>query len=216
MLAVRDTGVGMDAEMQAHIFEPFFTTKETGKGTGLGLATVLGIVEQSGGVIRCQSELGRGTSFKIFLPAVEALASGAGPVGGLAKAPKGCEIILVVEDEDAVRKLARMVLEASGYVVLDARNGREGLALCEVHPGPIDLLVTDVVMPELGGRELAQGALKLRPGMKVVFLSGHTQDVILKEGVEKGTAFLRKPFAPVELAQKVREVLDSDTRLALE
>jgi CheY-like chemotaxis protein len=208
-MAVRDTGVGMDAEMQAHIFEPFFTTKETGKGTGLGLATVLGIVEQSGGTIRCRSELGHGTSFQIFLPAVaEALDKRAGPAGGLTQAPKGSEVILVVEDEDAVRKLARMVLEASGYVVLDARNGREGLALCEVHPGRIDLLVTDVVMPELGGRELAQGAHKLRPGMKIMFVSGHTQDVILKEGVEKGTAFLRKPFAPVELAQKVREVLD--------
>jgi nitrogen-specific signal transduction histidine kinase/CheY-like chemotaxis protein len=208
-MAVHDTGVGIDAEMQAHIFEPFFTTKETGKGTGLGLATVLGIVEQSGGAIRCRSELGRGTTFQIFLPTVaEALENGAGPAGGLAKAPKGSEVILVVEDEDAVRKLGRTILEASGYAVLDARNGREGLALCEIHPGPIDLLVTDVVMPELGGRELAQGALKLRPGMKVMFLSGHTQDVILKEGVEKGTAFLRKPFAPVELAQKVREVLD--------
>jgi two-component system CheB/CheR fusion protein len=208
-MAVRDTGVGMDAEMQAHIFEPFFTTKETGKGTGLGLATVLGIVEQSGGTIRCRSELGHGTTFQIFLPAVaEALDKRAGPVGGLTQAPKGSEVILVVEDEDAVRKLARMVLEASGYVVLDARNGREGLALCEIHPGRIDLLVTDVVMPELGGRELAQGAHKLRPGMKIMFVSGHTQDVILKEGVEKGTAFLRKPFAPVELAQKVREVLD--------
>jgi two-component system cell cycle sensor histidine kinase/response regulator CckA len=208
-MAVHDTGVGMDAEMQAHIFEPFFTTKETGKGTGLGLATVLGIVEQSGGTIRCRSELGHGTTFQIFLPAVaEALDKRAGPAGGLTQAPKGSEVILVVEDEDAVRKLARMVLEASGYVVLDARNGREGLALCEVHPGRIDLLVTDVVMPELGGRELAQGAHKLRPGMKIMFVSGHTQDVILKEGVEKGTAFLRKPFAPVELAQKVREVLD--------
>jgi CheY-like chemotaxis protein len=199
----------MNAEMQAHIFEPFFTTKETGKGTGLGLATVLGIVEQSGGAIRCRSELGRGTTFQIFLPTVaEALENGAGPAGGLAKAPKGSEVILVVEDEDAVRKLGRTILEASGYAVLDARNGREGLALCEIHPGPIDLLVTDVVMPELGGRELAQGALKLRPGIKVIFLSGHTQDVLLKEGVKKGTAFLRKPFSPVELAQKVREVLD--------
>jgi CheY-like chemotaxis protein len=208
-MAVRDTGVGMDAEMQAHIFELFFTTKETGKGTGLGLATVLGIVEQCGGAIRCRSELGQGTTFQIFLPAVaEALEKGAGPAGGLAKAPKGSEAILVVEDEDSVRKLARMVLEASGYAVLDACNGREGLALCEIHPGPIDLLVTDVVMPELGGRELAQGALKLRPGIKVIFLSGHTQDVVLKEGVKKGTAFLRKPFSPVELAQKVREVLD--------
>ena len=114
----------------------------------------------------------------------------------------------MVEDEDSVRKLGRTILEASGYVVLDARNGREGLALCENHPGPIDLLVTDVVMPELGGCELAQGARKLRPGIKVIFLSGHTQDVVLKEGVKKGTAFLRKPFSPVELAQKVREVLD--------
>ncbi len=213
-MAVRDSGVGMDAEMQAHIFEPFFTTKETGKGTGLGLATVLGIVEHSGGAIRCQSELGRGTTFKILLPAVEALDNGEAPARGLTKAPKGSEVILVVEDEDAVRKLARMVLETSGYVVLEARNGREGLALCEAHQGPIDLLVTDVVMPELGGRELAQGALKLRPRMKVVFLSGHTQDVILKEGVEKGTAFLRKPFSPAELTQKVRESLDSGVRLA--
>ena len=120
----------------------------------------------------------------------------------------------MVEDEDSVRKLGRMILEASGYAVLDARNGREGLALCEIHPGSIDLLVTDVVMPELGGCELAQGALKLRPGMKVVYLSGHTQDVILKEGVEKGTAFLRKPFSPIELAQKVRETLDADAKSA--
>jgi two-component system CheB/CheR fusion protein len=214
-MAVRDTGIGMDAEMQAHIFEPFFTTKEAGKGTGLGLATVLGIVEQSGGTIRCQSELGRGTTFQIFLPAVaEALDNGAGPAEGLTKAPKGSEVILVVEDEDAVRKLARTILEASGYVVLDAHNGREGLALCEAHQGPIDLLVTDVVMPELGGRELAQGALKLRPGMRVVFLSGHTRDVVLKEGVEKGTAFLRKPFSPVELTQKVRKTLDARVKSA--
>jgi two-component system CheB/CheR fusion protein len=208
-MAVRDTGVGMDAEMQAHIFELFFTTKETGKGTGLGLATVLGIVEQCGGAIRCRSELGHGTTFQIFLPAVaKALDKGAEPAGGLANAPKGSEVILMVEDEDSVRKLGRMILETSGYVVLDARNGREGLALCKIHPGPIDLLVTDVVMPELGGRELAQGALKLRPGIKVIFLSGHTQDVVLKEGVKQGAAFLRKPFSPVELAQKVREVLD--------
>ena len=208
-MAVRDTGVGMDAEMQAHIFELFFTTKETGKGTGLGLATVLGIVEQSGGVIRCQSELGRGTTFRIFLPAVvEALDKGAGPAAGLTKAPRGSEVVLVVEDEDAVRKLARSILEASGYMVLDARNGREGLALCEIHPGSIDLLVTDVVMPELGGRELAHAALKLRPRMRVMFMSGHAPDVVLKEGVERRTAFLRKPFVPVELARKVREVLD--------
>jgi two-component system CheB/CheR fusion protein len=209
-MAVRDSGVGMDAEMQRHIFEPFFTTKETSRGTGLGLATVLGIVEQSGGAIRCESELGRGTTFRIFLPAVaEALDKGPRPVGGLAKAPKGTEVVLLVEDEDLVRLLARRVLVASGYVVLDARNGREGLALCEAHQGPIDLLVTDVVMPELSGRELAEGALKLRPGLKVMFISGHTQDVVLKEGVAKGTPFLQKPFTPAGLAQKVRETLDS-------
>src|SRR6185369_12930920 len=138
-MAVRDTGVGMNAEMQAHVFEPFFTTKETGKGTGLGLATVLGIVEQSGGAIRCDSEPGQGTTFTIFLPAAaEAVDTAARPAGGLAMAPKGSEIILLVEDEDGVRKLARRVLEASGYVVHEASNGREGLALCEAHQGTID------------------------------------------------------------------------------
>jgi len=213
MLAVRDSGVGMDAAMQTHIFEPFFTTKETGKGTGLGLATVQGIVEQSGGAIRCQSELGRGTTFRIFLPAVaEALDEGARPAGSLAKAPGGSETVLLVEDEDAVRKLARRILENSGYVVLDAHNGRAGLMLCETYQGPIDLIVTDVVMPELSGRELAEAALKLRPGLKVLFMSGHTQDTTLREGVERGTAFLRKPFTPMGLAQKVRETLDSDAR----
>jgi signal transduction histidine kinase/CheY-like chemotaxis protein len=213
MMAVRDTGVGMAAEARAHIFEPFFTTKETGKGTGLGLATVLGIVEQSGGVIRCESQMGEGTTFKILLPAVaDAVDKGTRPAGGLAEAPKGSEVILLVEDEDVVRNLARKILEASGYVVLDARNGLEGLALCGAHEGPIDLLVSDVVMPELGGRELAEGALKLRPRMKVIFMSGHTQDVVLKEGVQKGTAFLQKPFTPAALAQKVRETLNSDAR----
>jgi signal transduction histidine kinase/ActR/RegA family two-component response regulator len=211
ILAVQDTGVGIDAEARTHIFEPFFTTKETGKGTGLGLATVLGIVEQSGGAIRCESEPGRGTTFTIFLPAVaEAMDKGAHPAECLAEATKGSEVILLVEDEAAVRKLARKVLEKSGYVVIDARNGREALALCEAHQGPIDLLVTDVMMPELGGRELAEGALKLRPGMKVVFMSGHTQDVVLKEGVQRGTPFLQKPFTPTGLVQKVRETLDSD------
>jgi two-component system cell cycle sensor histidine kinase/response regulator CckA len=118
-------------------------------------------------------------------------------------------VILLVEDEDSVRKLTRMILETSGYVVLDARNGREGLELCRSHAGPIDLLVTDVVMPELGGRELAEGAIKVRPGLKVMFMSGHTQDVLLKEGIQKGAAFLQKPFAPVRFARRVRETLDS-------
>ena len=213
MMAVHDTGVGIDAEVRAQIFEPFFTTKEIGKGTGLGLATVLGIVEQSSGVIRCESEPGRGTTFTIFLPAVhETVDKGPRPAGGLAEAPKGSEVILLVEDEDMLRVLARTILEKSGYVVYEARNGQEGLALCKSHEGTIDLLVSDVVMPELGGRELAEGALRLRPGMKVMFMSGHTQDVLLKEGVQKGTAFLQKPFTPVGLAQKVRETLDSEAR----
>ena len=212
MLAVHDTGVGIDPEARTHIFEPFFTTKETGKGTGLGLATVLGIVEQSGGYIRCDSEQGRGTTFRMYLPVVgEALDEAKGPVAtSLATAPKGSEVVLLVEDEDTVRKLTRMVLEASGYEVLDTRNGREALSLCEAHEGRIDLIVTDVVMPEFGGRELAEAARKLRPGLKVIFMSGHTQDVILREGIEKGAAFLQKPFTPAGLAQKVRETLDSD------
>jgi CheY-like chemotaxis protein len=210
MLAVGDTGVGMDAEMQEHIFEPFFTTKETGKGTGLGLATVLGIVEQSGGVIWCQSEVGEGTSFRILLPAVaEEVQAGEHPPAGLATAPRGTESILLVEDEDTVRELVHTVLAARGYAVVEARNGREGLKLCESHTGGIDLLVTDVVMPELGGRELAEAAIKMRPGLKVLFMSGHTQDVILKEGVQQGAAFLHKPFTPMQLAQKVRDTLDS-------
>ncbi len=210
-MTVRDTGVGLDAEMKLHIFEPFFTTKETGKGTGLGLSTVLGIVEQSGGAIHCESELGHGTTFTIFLPAVDELPDkGARPAGGWANSPKGTEVVLLVEDEGLVRQLARNVLESKGYVVLEAGDGREGLALCESHQGTIDLLVTDVVMPELGGRELAEHALKLRPGLKVMFMSGHTQDVILKEGVKHGAAFLQKPFSPAALAQKVRETLDSN------
>jgi len=212
MLAVRDTGIGMDAEVREHIFEPFFTTKETGKGTGLGLATVLGIVEQSGGIIRCESLPREGTAFKIFLPAVaEIVDKGSPPAGRLVRTATGSEVVLLVEDEDIVRVLARRILETSGYVVLDARNGREGLMLCETHPGPIDLLMTDVMMPELGGRELAEGAVKLRPSMKVMFMSGHTEDVILKEGVQRGAAFLQKPFTPSALARKVREVLDSET-----
>ncbi len=211
MLAVRDTGVGMDPEMQTHVFEPFFTTKETGKGTGLGLATVLGIIEQSGGAIWCDSELGQGTTFKILLPAIaESPERVEQPTRGLAKAPKGSsEVVLLVEDEDMVRQLTRSILEKSGYVVLEARDGREGLSVCETHPGPIHLLFSDVVMPELGGRELAERAATMRPDMKVLFMSGHTQDVLLREGIKQGTPFLPKPFTTVDLARKVREVLDS-------
>ena len=215
-IAVRDTGIGMSEDLRSHVFEPFFTTKEMGKGTGLGLATVLGIVEQSGGAIRCQSEPGWGTVFTIFLPATTELTDHVAPRSeGLNMPPKGSEVILLVEDEDLVRSLARRVLERSGYVVQEASNGREGLALCEALEGPIDLLFTDVVMPEMGGRELAQGALKLRPELKLLFSSGHTHDVVLKEGIEHGMAFLPKPYTPAELAQKVRATLDSNSRSAV-
>jgi signal transduction histidine kinase/ActR/RegA family two-component response regulator len=213
MISVHDTGVGIDAEVQAHIFEPFFTTKAVGKGTGLGLSTVLGIVEQSGGVIRCESQPCAGTTFKIFLPAcAEAAEQESHPAGGLTGSPRGAESILLVEDAEMVRVLAGRVLEESGYVVHEARNGREGLAFCQAHEGPIDLLMSDVVMPGLGGRELAEAALKLRPGMKVMFMSGHTEDIVLREGIQKGVAFLQKPFTSRALAQKVRETLDAAPR----
>jgi len=215
VMSVNDTGGGIDPEVQSRMFEPFFTTKEAGKGTGLGLATVLGIVEQSGGMIHCESQPGKGTSFRIFLPAVaEPVQVAAPPPVNLKGAPRGFEVILLVEDERMVRELARKVLEASGYVIHEARNGPEGLKLCQSPEGPIDLLMTDVVMPELGGRALVEAALRLRPTMKVLYMSGHMEDVILREGIQKGTAFLQKPFTPAGLAQKVRETLDAGVRSA--
>jgi CheY-like chemotaxis protein len=213
-LAVADTGIGMDSAVKDHIFEPFFTTKEFGKGTGLGLASVLGIVEQSGGAIRCDSEVGQGTTFRIFLPAMaEGLETIEPARTILALAPKGSsEVILLVEDEDMVRTLARTILVTSGYVVLEAHDGGEALAMSESHEGVIDLLLSDVMMPVLGGRELAERTAIGRPGMKVLFMSGHTPDAILREGIGKGIAFLPKPFRPADLVYKVREVLDSPAR----
>jgi chemotaxis methyl-accepting protein methylase/signal transduction histidine kinase/ActR/RegA family two-component response regulator len=210
MLAVSDTGTGMDAETLDHLFEPFFTTKGRGVGTGLGLPVVFGIVEQSGGAIRCHSEVGRGATFRIYLPRVEeSVKSGAGPGAALSEAPSGSEVVLLVEDEDGVRSLARRILERSGYTVIEARHGKEGLSVCESHAGPIQLLVTDVLMPGIGGRELAERSLLLRPEMKVLFMSGHTDDAVLDLGIKlHGTPFLQKPFTLVQLAKKVREVLD--------
>ena len=210
-LDLRDTGIGMAGETQAHVFEPFFTTKESGKGTGLGLATVLAIVEQSGGAIWFDSKLGQGTCFKVLLPAIAA------PADALERRADDPdqelnghgEIILLVEDEEQVRQLTSKILQSRGYVVLEAEDGHEGLSVSEAHPGKIDLLVTDVVMPKLGGRELAERILPMRPDIKVLFLSGHTEDALLKEGVKQGTPFLRKPFLPAELAQQVRKVLKS-------
>ena len=212
MLAVSDTGTGMDAKTLSHVFEPFFTTKEAGRGTGLGLSMVYGVVKQSGGHVTVYSEPGVGTTFKIYLPRVEdapdkdrGASVPSAPVGG-------AETILVVEDEEAVRRLTCRALEARGYTVLPAADADEALLLCEKHAGEIDLMITDVVMPQLSGREVARRAAALRPGMKVLFMSGYTDDAIVQHGVlDAGTAFLQKPFTPRSLAQKVREVLDAST-----
>jgi signal transduction histidine kinase/CheY-like chemotaxis protein len=212
-LLVCDTGVGIDPETQSHMFEPFFTKRAIGKGTGMGLAIVLGIAEESGGAVWCDSEVGKGTRFKFLLPATTAASELEEHLTGRpSKVTKGSEVVLVVEDEDQVRKLESEVLRARGYVVLEARDGREALSVCKAHQGKIDLLLSDVVMPELGGRELAERVLATRPDTKLLFMSGHTQDVILKKGVKAGTPFLQKPFAPNALADKVRAVLDSRGR----
>jgi len=208
MLAVSDTGCGMDEETQANIFEPFFTTKPQGEGTGLGLSTVFGIVKQSGGNIWVYSEPGKGTSFKIYFPRVALRPESVGR--RLATKPAaGSETVLVVEDEDGVRKLIRSVLKRAGYTVLEARGGGEALLLCQSHWSTIHLLLTDLVMPQMGGRELAKRIAALRPEIKLLFMSGYTDNAIVQQGVlDRETPFLQKPFTPAALAGKVRETLD--------
>ena len=209
LLAVADTGHGMDAATQARIFEPFFTTKEQGKGTGLGLAMVYGFVKQSGGHIAVYSEPGRGATFKLYLPRVQETVASGKSHPGQNRMPRGNETLLLVEDEPGVRALARHVLQSCGYTVLEAGDGREALLAAEQHSGPIPLLLTDVVMPYLGGRQLADAVLGLHPEAKVLFLSGYTDDAVVRHGVlEANTNFLQKPFTPASLAQKVREILD--------
>src|SRR5881296_107448 len=209
MLAVTDSGVGMDAGVRAHLFEPFFTTKEVGRGTGLGLATVYGIVKQSGGYISVYSEVGRGSSFKIYLPRIATPAGApAGPQRG--RPARGNETVLVVEDEPAVLTLSRRALEAQGYVVLAASDATAALRVVERHGGTIHILVTDVVMPGLSGRELADKLAAQRPGIRVLYMSGYPGDAVVQHGsLPAGSAFLQKPFSPDSLARKVRDVLDA-------
>jgi signal transduction histidine kinase len=208
-LTVSDTGQGMDAATQARIFEPFFTTKPAGKGSGLGLATVYGIVKQSDGYIWVSSEPGRGTTFRIYLPEhtgpVEAL-----PPPGSAAPPRGVETILIVEDEPAVRRMASRALRAQGYAVLEAANGAEALDVLSRAAGPVDLVLSDVVMPVLNGRELSERLAVDRPEVRVLFMSGYTDDDIVRRGLlQPGAPFLQKPFVPADLSRKVRDVLDS-------
>jgi CheY-like chemotaxis protein len=208
LLSVSDTGTGMDEPAKAHLFEPFFTTKEQGRGTGLGLATVYGIVKQSGGFVWVYSEPGHGTTFKIYLPRVHETPL-APPLDGSPEAFRGTETILLAEDSAGVRAVAREVLQRNGYAVIQASDGRAALELAATHSGTIHLLVTDVIMPEMSGRQLADRLRDERPELQVLFVSGYTDDAIIRHGIlEPGIAFLQKPFTPEALARKVRAVLD--------
>jgi nitrogen-specific signal transduction histidine kinase/CheY-like chemotaxis protein len=210
MVAVSDTGAGMDAKTQARIFEPFFTTKEQGKGTGLGLATVYGVVKQSGGYVWVYSELGKGTTFKIYFPRIDE------PVQAVEAMDQGkpellrrSETILLVEDAEPLRELTRELLENNGYTVFVAENGAEAIELAEHEDRPIHLLLTDVVMPGMSGREVASYLTAKRPDMRVIFMSGYTNDVIAHHGVlDSGISFIEKPFSQETLMRKLREVLD--------
>jgi CheY-like chemotaxis protein len=207
MLAMSDTGTGMDEATRVRIFEPFFTTKDRGGGTGLGLSTVFGIVKQSNGHIWVYSEPGVGTVFKVYLPLIEEDLSTVRPVVSQ-PVPVGTETILLVEDEDAVRNLTVLALQMFGYTVLQASGGKEAIRICEGHDGTIDLLISDVIMPGMGGRKVADAILERRPGTRVLFLSGYTDDAVVRHGIlYDEVAFLQKPFTPHSLARKVRDVL---------
>ena len=211
VLSVTDTGTGMDERVLEHLFEPFFTTKAPGRGTGLGLATVFGIVQASGGHVLVSSAPGQGTTFEMFLPRVDAKQETLAAPVAFTDVPRGTETILLVEDEDAVRVIARRILEKSGYTVIEARHGVAALDVCREHCGSIDLLVTDVVMPEMGGPELAERLAEMCPDMRVLFMSGYAdRNLIHGSGPTGPVALIDKPFPPDGLARKVREVLDDD------
>jgi CheY-like chemotaxis protein len=210
LLAVSDTGCGMDSETQSRIFEPFFTTKNPGKGTGLGLSMVYGIVKQSGGSIWAYSEPNQGSTFKIYLPALQDEQEPDENEGLPEQLAQGSETVLVVEDESAVRSFTSMVLKRSGYQVIEASDGEEALSLSRGHGGEIQLLVTDMVMPGMGGRQVAEALEPLRPAMRVLYVSGYTEHAIAKRGsLGSDLPFLQKPFTMEALLRKVRQVLDA-------
>jgi CheY-like chemotaxis protein len=207
-MAISDTGSGIPPETKGRIFEPFFTTKGPGRGTGLGLAVVHGIIKQSGGNIDVYSEVGSGTAFRIYLPAVQEKSPGRPASEANPSIPQGSETILLVEDDDGVRSFASLILKNSGYTVLEASGGIPALELMANSPGAVDLLVTDVVMPEIGGRKLAETLQSRYPALKVLFLSGYTDDAVVRHGIlEASVTFLQKPFTPGSLTRKVREAL---------
>jgi len=202
----------MDARTRSHVFEPFFTTKPVGKGTGLGLATVYGIVKQSGGYIAVQSEAGAGTVFEIFLPHVQEAPEPGRETAPVSTVVGAGQTVLLAEDEDAVRLLASRVLRKQGYRVLEAADGVEAVRVADNYGGFIHVLLTDVVMPRMGGRELVERLLPLRPGMRVIYMSGYTDDALLQHGVSTGASawFMEKPFTPGTLVNKLRQVIELD------
>ncbi|HEY2851042.1 MAG TPA: ATP-binding protein, partial [Gemmatimonadaceae bacterium] len=209
MMAVTDSGTGMDEATKARIFEPFFTTKEVGRGTGLGLSTVYGIVKQNAGYLWVYSELGRGTTFKIYFPRTDAAGAPSVAASALASTD-GTETVLLVEDVGAVRDIVRRVLQRRGYLVLDAGGALEALTLAASFAGPIDLLLTDIVLPGANGRELAEQLKQARPGMRVLFTSGYTDDAVIRLGMlQHGFAFMQKPFGPETVERRVRDTLDA-------
>jgi signal transduction histidine kinase len=209
LLAVSDTGIGMDDEVRRHLFEPFYTTKPAGQGTGLGLATVFGVVKQSGGGIYVYSEPGRGSTFKIYLPACADEGAEVESDGADAEARRGSETIMVVEDDAGVRELVRLMLEANGYEVLAVEDAAEAMSVCTENPERVDLLLTDVVMPGMNGRMLAERLGEISPRMRVLFMSGYSDEAVHRHGqITDNAAFLEKPFTERALARQVREILD--------